>query len=320
MNPNIGADEYLLGLLVGADEEKRSQLKRQNPRSFRDAFTPPASSNIFPNERIESRITELRFNKSITRRFDLSWESNFGGKVGIIFKEEGRFVASYIPENNELNRWRVINGIQQPENTTRFIASADTFKLDNPTGNRYSKGGIGLRLRRDQSVDTDDKLVSKWKTSKQVVYYSHKPDTVNEFCEDMLKLCVLYGSLAYNENNLNNVNEYFIKHGFDGYLLYPLDQNNAEKTVAGYFANMTTKQEGFNLIRDDLNMHAERAELEELLVECISILGVSDVTNFDAFSAYMGCMLGDKELNSSQRSNTVDSQFNISEFFKVRTY
>ena len=320
MNPKVGADQYLQNMLIGADEEKRSQLKRQSPRCFRDVFTPPASSNIFPNERIESRITELRFGKTLTRRFDLAWVSDFGGKVGIIYKEEGHFVASYIPTPDEANRWKIIGGVQYPENQDKFIASADTFKLDNPTGNRYSKGGIGLRLRRDHSIDKDDVTVTKWRTAKQIVYYSHKPDTVNEFCEDMLKLCILYGSLAYNENNLNNVNEYFTAHGFDGYLLYPLDQNGIYKTVAGYFANLTTKQQGFNLCRDDLNMHVERMELEELLVECISILGVTDLTNFDAMSAYLGCLLAEKELAGNGYHNNVESKFNISEFYIERTY
>lgn len=319
MNPKIGADEYLQSLLVGADEDKRSQLKRQNPRCFRDAFTPPASSNIFPNERIESRITELRFGKSMTRKFDLAWEGQFGGRVSMIFKEEGHFIASYIPTPDEQNRWRIINGIQYPE-TERFIASADTFKLDNPTGNRYSKGGIGLRMRRDARIDTDDIPVAKWQTSKQVVYYSHKPDTVSDFCEDMLKLCILYGSLSFNENNLNNVNEFFTENGFDGYLLYPIDQNNIEKTNAGYFANLTTKQAGFNLIRDDLNVHVERMELEELLVECISILGVTDLTNFDAMSAYLGCLLGERELSGSNHRTIVEPKFNIAGFYKERYY
>ena len=320
MNPKIGALEFLMNDRTGLDENKLSQRKRQNPTCFREVFTPPAANNIFPNDRIESRITELRFGKAMTRRFDLAWESSFGGKVGIVFKEEGHFVASYIPTPSESNRWKLINGVQYPDNQERYIASADTFKLDNPNGTRVSNGGIGLRMRRDIAIDRDDIPVKNWKTSKQIVYYSHKPPTVEDFCEDMLKLCILYGSLAYNENNLNNVNEYFIDHGFDGYLLYPVDKDGLEKPNAGYFANTASKQTGFNLIRDDLNVHVERMELEELLVECISILGVADLTNFDAFSAYMGCLLGEKELNGSGHTNTVDSSFNISDFYKVRNY
>ena len=318
-----GAFDYLMQTRKGLTEEDLSSEKRQNPLNFREIFTPPAGNNIFPMDRMEKRVTDLRFGKPLTRSFSLSWVDGFGGKVGIIFPpegQEGRFIASYIPEKHEQNRWIKRNGIQYPENADKFILTADAFRLDNVNGTRLSKGGIAMRLKRDHTIDPDDKPIEKWQTAKQILYYSYRPSTVQEFCEDVLKACIFYGSLAFNENNLNVVNDFFIKNDFDGYLLYDTDSYGDFKVNAGYMANAVTKQNGFNLIRDDLNMHVERFELEPLLVECMTILGIADMTNFDGFSAYLGNLLGEKSCYGSDLNGKMNEKFDISGFYNLRTY
>jgi len=322
MNPNHGAFDYLMGNRKGLSDDALSQEKRQNCLCYREIFTPPANNNFFPIDLIEKRVTELRFGEQKTRSFNISWVDGFGGKVGIIFPPEGQdgnYLSSMIPPPNEQNRYKILNGIQYPEFANKYICSADAFRLDKTNSARMSDGGVALRLKRDFQIDPDTKPVKDWLTGTQIVYASYRPPTTDEFCEDVLKLCIFYGCLCYPESDVDHISKYFKAHGFEGYLMYDTDEWGNPKENAGY-SSTHVKVKGFNLMRDDLNMHVHRATLEPLLTEALNILGLADLTNFDGLSSYMGCLLGEKSLYAEDLAGRFDPKYDVSNFFRMRSY
>jgi len=322
MNPNMGAKEYLLNNRKGLSEDALSQEKRQNPIEYREIFTPPANNNFFPVQKISDRITELRFGQQTTRSFNLAWVDNFGGKVAMVFPpdgQEGDYLASYIPPIDQQNRFKMVRGVQYPEFGTKYICSADAFRLDKTTHGRKSDGGVALRLKRDTQIDPDTKPVKDWITAKPIVYASYRPETTDIFCEDVLKLCIFYGCGCYPENDVDHVNKYFKLHDFEGYLIYDTDDDGYPRPNAGY-SSTHSKIKGFNYMSDDLNIHVQRHELEPLLREAMDILGLQDLTNFDGLSAYMGTLLGEKSTYADDIAGRFDTKFDVAEFYQLRNY
>ena len=322
MNPDQGAYDYLIANRKGLTDDALSQEKRQNSLSYREIFTPPANNNFLPVDKIERKVTEIRFGQPKTRTFDLAWSSGFGSKVILVFPEkgkEGNYLASFIPPENEQNRSRLIDGVQYPEYADKYICSADVFRLDKTTGGRMSNGGVGVRLKRDPQIDTDRVPIDQWTTCKQIVYASYRPPTTDEFCEDVLKLCIFYGCMCYPESDIDHIQKFFTRNNYEGYLLFDTNEYGEPKEVAGY-SSTHSKVKGFNFIKNDLSQHVHRCELEPLLNECLNILGLNDLTNYDGFSAYMGCMLAEQSTYAEDLNGRMAAKFDTSSYFKLHQY
>jgi hypothetical protein len=289
----IGAIEYFKRQRALLKDEELAKIKRQIPLEFSEIFTPPAKSIFFPVRKISDRLQEINFAKhKYYRRGNFVWRDKFGSSVEFIDNEFGRFFVSKLLAPDESNRIVKINGEFAPEFPDRFVCSADTFKLENSTGNQMSDGGIAVFQKRDPLIDPDGKDVSLWQTNNWVMSYRYRPATLDLYCEDVLMACIYYGCYLYPENNISNLSDYFIQKGYGKMLLYATDPSTGyAKPLAGFNSTVATKQKLFNLMRSHLELHVGTCKLPHILQECLDIGGLAEMTFYDLFCAAGGCLL-----------------------------
>jgi len=308
----MGAREYIESEREAYREagnyEDVSLHKRLYPLSFAESFSPPAKNVYFNIDVLETRILELKRDNEARLQGDFIGRAD--GKVDFRPSSEGRFFVSKLMDKSKSSQKQSINGVYYPYMADQFVASADAFRLEKTDGGRLSNGGGAVKWKRDARLDPDDKPVGEWQSARIVCTYSYRPDTIDEYCDDMLKMCVYYGAMMYPERNIEHVSKYFIEEGFGGYLLYDTDPESGKpKNNAGFFSGGAMKQKMFNLTRDYIQNHGKRDRHMEYLLECLSIRGLDDMTNYDLFTACAGCHLAEESNYSSYLSN--DTSFEI---------
>ena len=315
----IGAKEYLesrrTAYRVANEERSLNGYKRKFPLRFREVFTPPVENTFFPTERIELRWKQL-FNNTDVIRGNMQWTKK--ANVEFVPDIDGRFEISLKLSPAELNKKVRINGIYYPEDEDSFVACADAFRYDETSGSRMSNGGGAVLWVRDETIDPENKDITKWESERFVCTYSYRPDDRREFCDDMLKMCVYFGAKMYPEMNLEDVYNYFLDMGYDGYLLHDIDvQTGKPKSKPGFYTGGQgkIKDKIFTYTRDHLVKHVNRCMHQDYLRECLDIRGKDDMKNYDLFTACGGCLLGARNMyisySMNKKSNEMD-KINIS--------
>ena len=312
-------DDILIGRELHrekGDYEKVCELKRLHPLSFAESFAPPANNVYFNMDILEERYNELKRNTSLTTR------GNFIGDVhgGVVFQpdDEGRFIVSKLMPAEAANKKYQMGGEWYPQNANRFVASADVFRSDRDKveGYRMSNGGGAVKWKFDPKVDSEDEDVENWQSGIFVCTYRYRPDTTDEFCDDMLKMCVYYGALMYPENNIEHVYRYFIEHGFGGYLLYDTDPETGKpKSKPGFHSGQQMKQKLFNLTRNYISAHGKREKHLDYINECLSIRNLDEMTKFDLFTACGGCLLAEESSYGEYLKE--DETYDVSDVFRL---
>jgi hypothetical protein len=127
-----------------------------------------------------------------------------------------------------------------------------------------------------------------------VITYTNRPSTLEEYCEDMLMMCVYTGALMYPEQNIDEVEKHFVRRGYAGYLLYDTDwKTGRPKNKPGFFSTIDVKKKIFNLIANDIALHGMRCMHSDYMQECMEIKNLDDMTRFDLFTAVGGCHLAE---------------------------
>jgi hypothetical protein len=184
-----------------------------------------------------------------------------------------------------------------------------------------SNGGGCQFMLRDKSIDPDTKDISEWITHDIVATYTYRPQTTDEYAEDMLTACVYYGSLAYPEVNLALIIEHFTKRKHAGYLKYGIDKATGKyRKTAGFSSLGDSKADLFNGIVDYLQKHCHRVKHKSFLMEAKKIKGLDDMKNFDLFTAVGGALLGVQQvIYKDSIKEDRDEVIDISSFFPSRT-
>lgn len=321
----MGAKEYLESqrrqLLLNGDIEGLASEKRLHPFQLRDCFTPPARNQFFNTAILESRYNQLTFEKqNKTRRGNFHW-SGMTRMSEVVWNddpENGKFVVSKLMPEKFHSRKIEMYGVFYPENGDKFVASADAFRLEKTDGSRMSNGGGAVRWKRDYGVDPDDKDIKNWQSASFVCSYNFRPPTVDEYVDDMLKMCVYYGALMYPEMNVDHVARLFKEWGYEGYLLYDVDPRTGQrKNNPGFHTagSVGIKQKIFSYLGDDIQLHGHRWEHVELIEECLAIKGVDDMKDFDLFTAAGGCLLAEKSEYAKQLYHFTNSKYDVSDFW-----
>ena len=279
------------------DWEGMAIYQRQYPQVFRDCFSPPAKNQFFNQELLKNRIQFLTFSarELLPRRGNLIRETYPDGNVRWMDDpENGRFYKSYEFTSLETNRRHKDQGVWYPDLPEKCISSSDTFGLDRTLG-RASKGGGAVKLRRDFKIDPPDKDISLCDTDRLIMTYCFRPETVEEYCEDMLNMSVYCSCMHYPERNKDNVVKHFQRRGYAGYLLHDIDRNNGHpKPEPGWWNKDEIKIIIFNIIRDTVLKEATRCVHVDWMQECVDIRDPKDMTNFDLFTARAGCELAER--------------------------
>ena len=322
INKRIGAREYLLnrrkGYLDAGDYEGFSEEVRLYPTSFTECFRTSAKDSGFNMQKLESRIDELRFDKtSLTVEGDFKWVNNIRDvRVEFIAKKGGKFKLSHQLNDDESNQkfWDDYTETWKPTNTSWGVAGSDTFKFNKTEGNRKSKGG-GAVVRKGQIKDGDFSMKRKF-----VCTYSHRPLDKNLYGEDMLMMCIYYGVQMFPEINVPFVWEYFEQRGYPDFLLYKIDPITFQQNkTPGSNTSEKIKQDIFTEYMQFIESEADEENHIELLEECKNIGGPEEMTHYDLFTAGGYALLGTASIYTKIEeinNETVD----YGKFVKKRTY
>lgn len=315
----VGAFDYLkrerdIYLMSGrpSDQKLYREHQRKNPIYYMDSFVSESADLGFDYAILGETISRLRQGSEAKRYNIMADPENPHGQRYLQRDPDGKFVVSidypqslwnrkvkdyrYDPVVNEhVEEWR-------PEDMTRFVASADPITFVNHRMKRSQKdlskasGGI-LELKHP---DDANRSPEDWSGYLPVVTYIHQPYSTEEYVDDMINMCVLFGAMMYPERNKELIVEQFIKRGYGGYLLYDIDSRGKRKPDPGWYANNVNKQDAFTLIRDWITFRGRKCEHLELMEQLNDIRSIDEMTRYDLVAVMAGLMLGAKSRYGEQ--------------------
>lgn len=310
-------------------EEKGLDLRlngeiRDNPWTLQEAASKASKNSNFDLSILRTRINQLKFDRIFrTRTVRLDWKGGFGSEVMVTDDPDGKYVVSFIPQidarNKKLYNADTKSWFPSPEVSNRYILGCDPFKFGNRDvkGRRKSNGGGALFYKHDPSVDQADKPIDQWMSNKFIVTYNIRVDDGNTYCEDMLKLAILFGAHVYPERNVPIVIEKFREWGYEGYLLSDIDPNGKIATAPGRYTGEADKEQIFTEYMNYIKLFGRGENHLELLEECLEINDPTEMTNYDLFAAGGMALLGAKSAlpKYMQDSNNVRVMNDLLEFF-----
>jgi hypothetical protein len=245
-------------------------------------------------------------------------DGTFGSNVRWVpGPDDDKFNLSYSIKMEFANRkrkTRVYNGLAQKWEyqygpmDPRFILGGDSFGFDNKTvaqqrddRSRKSDGGIGGYYPFDSMIDNEDEPET-WESDRCILTYRHKASTTDKYNEDLLMAAIFLGAWVYPERNITNTWEYFVRHGYGGYLKYDIDiSTGKEKDKPGYWIGEAEKTEMFSDINDYLNRNIEREVHMDLILECKNIKGPEQLKNFDLVAAFGAALRGARNMHNKRK-------------------
>jgi len=300
-------------LAIGTPEavESYRSLRRKLPMQYADCWLGSSGDLGFDMEIIDNRIAELR-RKSRVRVGRLEWSKGFGSDVRFEDDPDGPFELSMVLSPGEANQRMKVEEINPvtgewvehwaPKYPYRFTASADPFKAGTSndakrmgTHSRQSDGGLAVLWEHDEKRDESEKM-RDWDSFRFVCSYRYRPNSLKDYQEDALKMCIYFGAPIYPERNVGEMDVIFTEWGYGGYYLYDIDPRTGMRAEKPGFASYE-KQKGnlFAATKDYIRYRGHKEEHASYLNECKSIKGVEQMGKYDRFTAHGGCLLGSKQ-------------------------
>jgi hypothetical protein len=289
-----------------------SAEKRQFPRNLKEAFRAAIGECRFNIAIIDEIVEKYTFeNKEITY-------GNFKWKDGkrdseVIFvpsdRHSARWIVSYLFEDQKMSNKKYLNGgIWFPGNFNWGTTGADPFRVDEVVSNKKSMGTGVVFRGHDINIDQEHKEISEWKTNCFVATYRNRP-LRDEYCEDMLMMCVYYGIPMFPEMNITVVSDYFKSRGYNGFLLHQKDVNYRISKVPG--ANTNPKSIGIMFSEmdawiDNFGLYTKHPEIMEAARDA----DPGRLQPSDLFVAACYALLGErsKKISYTQVSQKATSQ------------
>lgn len=249
-----GASELIDELINGQKTEEKKQAEiRKYPRNIKEAFRSSAVGCFYDITKINNRLDEfMRGNDHLVQKGTLDWKN--GIKFGEVEftphadKNNQRFEISLLPQKYA-NQYTEIFGGRSPSCKHLFAAGADTFKYDKVKDvSRSSMGSGFVYAGFNPEIDNPTEDPSKWRTNDFVCQYHFRYENMptDEYCEDMLKMCIFYSCQMAPEHNLNLVQKYFVDNGFQNYLMFTdkiILKHGVAKTETSIHAGFYTGEE-----------------------------------------------------------------------------
>ena len=328
----------------GSPEAMRAyrQRKKLFPMKYMDSWLGSTGDLGFPLENIDKRLAELRVNSRIEIG-NLEWvDGKFGGEVKFVEDyEKGRFEVSARPLPSIMNQKIVIEfysvfdqkvvQMYAPRFPMTGVLGADPFKFRNQQEDlrsrtvkgtqqsKLSRGGIAGALGKFES--DNNKVMSLWDGYRFTLSYCHRSNS-DDYNEDLLKAAIWTGYMVYPEGNIGNIEEYFIRNKFGGYLIYDINPATGQKKANAGVQNIdTSKQKIFALTKEYLDYRCHLECHSSYLIECLQIRGLEEMTVYDRFSSHGLALLGLQSLYPSRSStNNQEQVVEMDDFFETYDY
>lgn len=295
----MGAKEYLRSvekdLSDSGDLNALASFQRKHPSSFRECFALASRGNNFNTKILQERIMHLKFtknNKIRVGRFEWTGEK-FNSKVAWVDDPEGPFqISMQLPKGRESRT--IFDGTSKmPGFDDGIVISADPYRFSKTDHDRKSDGAIAAFRMYDDIVDGNKETVQEWDTENFVCDYLYREVDIDAFSDQVLKCAIYYNALVYPEANVGSVQEYFIKNGYYGYLMFDVNrETNQKKNNAGFNSSGSSiKPKLFTYADTWINFHASKCDHIRILEDYMNIKDFDDMKNKDMFVAASGCLL-----------------------------
>lgn len=290
------------------------ELCRQFPLTWKDCWKTSAKMCRFNLIILQDRIDYYSTGNDEVVKGNFEWlGGNKFGKVYFNPCKEGRWTISYqFKDFAFANRQYFMDGHLYPNNKMKFIAGADAFRYSTiKKSDKLSDGGGAVYYKFDRLVDHVGKDPALMESDRFVATYSYRPPTTEEYCEDMLKMCIYYGCEVFPENNVNIVSDYFRQNGFLGYLYFKFDDvRGVFGDQPGHHTGTATKETMFGVLTTHIERNGHREKHDELLKELKEM--EDDFGPFDMATAASLALIGAG--NSELYSDEPDTPLELSDF------
>ena len=312
--------------LDAKDDSGYVEYVRQTPLRWKECFMAMAGNSRFNTRKISERLGEFAFKENpFLQKGTLKWEGPavnknhmysqrylptpedvMAGKAWIVFiptpdLKNFDWEISYLPP--KLNHFKVdpILGIV-PGNTRDFSYGIDTYKMrEKTTSNRASLGAGAIFRKENVLIDHPDVDPMKLdengdfvhKTNRFCATYLKRPDSKEEYMEQMLMAAIIYGTKAFPELNIPDVWAWFAQRGFGGYLQFKRDLSGKQSDKPGATTGTTVLHQIFNDYGNWVEKHCGREHHLSLLQQILEI--ETDMNDFDLFAAGGYAFLGTRE-------------------------
>lgn len=210
---------------VMKDPVKYLRRRRAYPRTPEEALLPSVKTDCIVNAEhvgdVMSRVAVL--DTSPTFRCRLEWVDETETQVRIVRdKDAGRFLFSWIPPAELLNRMEVIDTITtkrgtvrqwKPQQAHRFGSGADPIDMKKPEGRGSRAAGHGF-FKFDPDMEARRGTPEYWPSHSFICEYMERPKDPDVYYEDMLMLVHVLGCQCFPETQKVKLMDYFEARGY----------------------------------------------------------------------------------------------------------
>lgn len=267
------------------DIKKLNAQKRNNPRIDTDPFLDEDATNMYATTGMTNHVNFLKdyvnsekYNKQVFR-FNLFYKPTPDNplNVELIHTDKGKYIASWLPPKELRNNFRIKDGKRVPTNDNLGSLGADPYQADRAKHGTGSKMGL-VGVTANNTVN-----LVEVERNKTFVFYNHRPDTVEEAEDDVMKLMLYLSMPILPETNKDGLVRRLHKEGLRGYVISDPFKKKSELSPSNLkFGGITTsiankgKQEQSletyinQYVTDDIdenNIKAPFLELNEMALE-----------------------------------------------------
>jgi len=310
-------------------DSKKQDIIRKYPRSIKEAFRSSAVGCLYNVTILNDRLDKfIRGNDDMVTYGKFAWvndKPNTTVEFIPTSKGEARVEISLLPQQYA-NKSVEAYGGRMPANTHLFAAGCDPFKYSQVKDwARSSKGAGFVYAGFNQAFDDPNADPSTWVTDDFVCqyYYRYENMSIDEFCEDMLMMCVFYGCQVAPEYNVRVVQDHFVKRGYVNYLMFPErlvvkkgDVRVESTPHAGFYTGGDeSKVPMINAMAKYVNRSGQRCKFPKLL-EQLKDMSYEEFGPYDLFIAASGAYRHYYQV--LDRVNKIeDASFDITDYLPI---
>jgi hypothetical protein len=214
------------------DGDALNEFYRQFPRTEEHAFRDETKNSIFNLAKIYEQIdfNEDLNNESQITTGNFQWFNGVKDSSVMFYPNpKGRFKISWVPRQQQQNRFVIKNGIKYPANEHMGAFGCDSYDISGTVDGQGSKGALhGLTKFSMEDCPPNQFFLE----------YIARPATAEMFFEDVLMALVFYGMPLLAENNKPRLLYYLRRRGYRGYSMNRPDRvwnklSTAEKEIGG---------------------------------------------------------------------------------------
>lgn len=289
--------------LLSGDARALSSVIRKEPLSWEEAFRIDGSKCLYNPEKLNERLDRLSWKENITTRGNFVWQ---GGEkdTKVVFEQasNGRWqVVKLFDKDEDSNKVTKRGDLYYPNNTLNFVIGVDPIDHSATEDGRRSNGA-GIVLQKYNAARGDDVYNYAF-----VARYLHRPESVQIFYEDMIKMAVYYGCSLLFENNKIGLMHYFNDRGYGQFLMWLPERNQP-----GIAASPKTHQQIAELTEDYINQNIERVFFKDLVQDWLEF-DIANTTRFDIAMAAGYALIADQA--KVYKKDTTQTR-EVTEFFK----